>query len=263
MTEYKKFDENALVKIEFIGSNTQSVMANLLGFIGANAVVSHGSEITSQGVFATGGQEAVGEVLVNDELIATRALLESSEAENASLRNDLKVATAQLKDAQASATKAHKALEQEEKQTKGLTAQLETLKAALAKAEGAAPLTSTSQVVDNATNDADADSAIAGAETVASGDATVKAQPGARGQRTVRNVSKPAEETAHHKALRETITNDLLDLGGLAEKNEQVATDVNEIFDKYKISNGADLTVEQLEDAAADINELIKVYFRE
>lgn len=274
MAEVKHVDGNALIKIELIGSNAESVLANLRGLVGdvtggfteRSAVINNGSidagSLTGKPDSSNNAEGHDDENLA-DELIATRALLTASEAENASLRNDLKVATSQLKDAQASASKAHKALEQEEKITKDLKAQVADLETQLKAAGTGNVKTADQTVVDTATNDTDADSAISGAETVTTGAATVKAQPGARGQRTTRSVEKPATETPEQKALRETITNDLLDLGGLAEKNQQVATDVEEILTKYKISNGADLTVEQLEDAAADINELIKVYFRE
>lgn len=208
---------------------------------------------------------------VENELTEALAKLEESNLKVAALEKSVTKLDTQLKDAEAGAEKAHKAFLEEQKRADAAEARvkdLETqLKAASAKPADSAP-------ADNATNDDEADEALdTGSDKLSptleklAGAATHnddgKAKPGARTNRTTRNVSKPAEETADQKALRETITNDLLDLGGLAEKNAQVATDVEEVLAKYSVSNGADLTTEQLEDAAADIAELIGVYFRE
>ena len=184
-----------------------------------------------------------------------QAKLSDEQAKVATLEKAATKLNTQLKDAEAGAEKSHKAFLEEKKRADAAEAKL---KETLAQLGGATP--TTAAPVDTATNDADADAALDAPEVVKADDAVVKAAP--RTQRTTRNVNKPAEETAEHKALRETITNDLLDLGGLAETNKQVATDVEEVLKKYEVTNGADLKTEQLADASADIGELIGVYFK-
>lgn len=181
--------------------------------------------------------------------------LSDEQAKVATLEKTVTKLNGQLKDAEAGAEKSHKAFTEEQKRAAAAEARIKDLETQL-KAAGGKPV---SEPVDNATNDTAADSAL---DTPPPAKETEKATAAPRTQRTTRTVNKPAEETAEHKALRETITNDLLDLGGLAETNAQVATDVEEVLKKYEVTNGADLKTEQLADAAADINELIGVYFK-
>ena len=191
-----------------------------------------------------------------DELQSTRALLEAESAElertSAMLSERtaaLAVAEAHLKDARKGNDKLVKELEKEQARVIDLETQMKALQAPSAATSADA----------STTNDTEADAAIGEPEAVAS--EAVKVTPAPRTARTTRQVTKPAEETAEQKVVRETIVNDLLDLGGLAEKNEQVAKDVEEVLAKFGIQNAADLTTEQLQPAADGIAELIGIYF--
>lgn len=282
----KPLDPNGIVRIEVSGSSASQVRENLLNLIGAAPGVDpfvintagsfniQKAEITAASINTENVKPEEKDAQENDahayaaECEELASKLDNERAKVATLEKTVTKLNTQLKDAEAGGEKSHKAFLEEQKRADAAEARikdLETqLKAANAKPADSAP-------ADNATNDDEADAALNTPDaTVNPADATDpkaaddgKAKPGARTNRTTRNVSKPAEETADQKALRETITNDLLDLGGLAEKNAQVATDVEEVLAKYNVTNGADFTTEQLADAAADIAELIGVYFRE
>lgn len=268
----KDLDPNSVVRIEVTGSSASQVRANLLSLIGADTEVQtiHTAAVHIANLVETKDEQQNDPHAYAAECDELQGKLAEANAKVGTLEKSVAKLNTQLKDAEAGAEKSHKAFLEEQKRADAAEARVKDLESALAElevaAKGAVP------DVDTATNDAEADAALDKPETVGAVDAAEKVQtaaddgkvkPGARTNRTTRNVSKPAEETAEQKALRETITNDLLDLGGLAEKNAQVATDVEEVLAKYSVSNGADLTTEQLEDAAADIAELIGVYFRE
>lgn len=282
----KPHEADSLIRVEVAGSTAESVRANLLGLLStgvslepfvlntAGSLHIQNAQNTAASVNAENVKPDEKETQERDEhsysaecdelqkqLEEALGKLEDEYAKVATLQKTVTKLNTQLKDAENGGEKSHKAFLEEQKRADAAEARIKELETQL-KAAGGKPAPAAQE--DNATNDAEADAALNkpdAAETKPADDG--KAKPGARTNRTTRNVSKPAEETAEHKALRETITNDLLDLGGLAEKNAQVATDVEEILTKYGVANGADLTTEQLEDAAADIGEIIKVYFRE
>ena len=254
----KQNDDLAVVRIEITGRNAESVRENLRGLLAEE--VSHVTNNVS-GFQVSALVSDTDITHANVDIEALRATWQKElEAESAELERTsamlsertaaLAVAEAHLKDARKGNDKLVKELEKEQARVIDLETQLKTLRAQPAATPADA----------STTNDTEADAAIGEPETVAS--EAVKVTPAPRTARTTRQVTKPAEETAEQKAVRETIVNDLLDLGGLAEKNEQVAKDVEEVLAKFGIQNAADLTTEQLQPAADAVAELIGIYFK-
>lgn len=250
-----------MIKLEINALNADDLLRQIHGLQMGSSVITAGSTVVNS--VTTTHQPEQEEDAIHDGVVArleaeiteTLAKLSDEQAKVATLEKAATKLNTQLKDAEAGAEKSHKAFLEEQKRADAANLRIKELEQLVKAAEWAA-----AAPVDNVTNDVAADAALD--TPPADVKEPEKATPAPRTQRTTRNVNKPAEETAEHKALRETITNDLLDLGGLAETNAQVATDVEEVLKKYEVTNGADLKTEQLADAAADIGELIGVYFK-